>query len=291
MNYAGEAWRDQKPRVGTSLLRQHFPTGADDEVRGFGWYHLWNQWNQTRHWWRYPQPNEMLTPEEQAATVSPGTAAVHPSKNLVATGFRFDSIVALRDPSTGETLHEWEGPNEGIAALAFSPDGTLLAAGGRSDRDSPCAVRIWNVETKQRIATLTGHTASVGSLEFSPDSALLVSASAADSGDPGETIVWKVDGFTKTQTIPGTGLGIHGLAFGPAGEKLAIAQRGANVLIVNLESGDALPGPEIVSRALAYLPDGRLLLVTDAAEGMVWNPETKSKGTLFTAGDCGCGDE
>lgn len=64
------------------------------------------------------------------------------------------------DQGEGHNMHQ--GP---IWALAFSPDGTLLASGGE-DRD----VRVWHVATGKCIRVFRGHTAWVRTLAFYPES-------------------------------------------------------------------------------------------------------------------------
>jgi len=46
-------------------------------------------------------------------------------------------------------------------ALAFSPDGRMLATGGRTTRSQPVPVRLWDVATGRERATLTGHRANI----------------------------------------------------------------------------------------------------------------------------------
>ncbi len=60
---------------------------------------------------------------------------------------------------------------DGVLAVAFSPDGTLLASAG-VDR----TVRIWETATGAVVRTLTGHTSRVSAVAFSPDGTLLASA-------------------------------------------------------------------------------------------------------------------
>src|SRR4051812_14178796 len=63
-----------------------------------------------------------------------------------------------------------EAPTNGIACLAFSPDGKFLAAGGL-DR----SIRMWDSQTGKLLRTLGGHTWGISSLAFSPDGKTMVS--------------------------------------------------------------------------------------------------------------------
>ena len=69
-------------------------------------------------------------------------------------------------------------------SLAFSPDGTRIAVGmgGRQP-----TVQIWDVETRKPIATFTGHKRNIESLAFSPNSRLL-----ASGGSDGVIYLWDI---------------------------------------------------------------------------------------------------
>ena len=48
-----------------------------------------------------------------------------------------------------------------MGKVAFSRDGKLLATGGTDN-----TIKIWDLESKRELATLTGHTANIESLDF-----------------------------------------------------------------------------------------------------------------------------
>ena len=58
-----------------------------------------------------------------------------------------------------------------ISEIAHSPDSSLLAVG------SSIGIRLYDTETFQEIALLTGHTGAVYSVSFSPDGQTLSSGS------------------------------------------------------------------------------------------------------------------
>ena len=92
--------------------------------------------------------------------------------------------VRLWDGETGAAVGKpLRGHGMWVLTLAFSPDGTALAAGGR-DR----TVRLWDLTTPGRPPlALTGYTNWVYSVGFSPDGKTLVGASGHHSiNSPGE---------------------------------------------------------------------------------------------------------
>ncbi len=71
---------------------------------------------------------------------------------------------------------------EPIVALAVSPDGRFVAAGGMQG-----GVSVWNVETLANVARFSGHGGWIGGLTFGKDAKTLYS-----SGKEGTLLVWNV---------------------------------------------------------------------------------------------------
>ena len=100
-------------------------------------------------------------------------------------------IVSSADGRLLRTLEK----NEEHTALAFSPDGTLLATGASWRSRTIGAVSLWRVADGKLLRQLEGHLDNVISLTFSPDGKLLVSGSGSYAGSgagDNSTRIWGV---------------------------------------------------------------------------------------------------
>src|SRR5262249_15610688 len=77
--------------------------------------------------------------------------------------------VPLHPDPTGGALAQGAGDRGLVVALAFSPDGRMLASGTTS------FIHLWEVATGKSRGGLTGHGESVLALAFSPDASVLAS--------------------------------------------------------------------------------------------------------------------
>jgi WD40 repeat protein len=93
-------------------------------------------------------------------------------------------------------LQKLEGHTDSVHAVAFSPDGSLLASASGDG-----TVRLWNAGTGQEVQKLEGHTEWVHAVAFSPDGSLLTSAS-----DDGTVRLWNAGTGQEVQkfgNVPG----------------------------------------------------------------------------------------
>ncbi|HEC85376.1 MAG TPA: WD40 repeat domain-containing protein, partial [Thioploca sp.] len=112
---------------------------------------------------------------------------------LVSAGH--DKVIRVWDLETGQTVRTLRGqigvgPEGKIYAMALSPDGRWLAAGGYPSR---WGIRLYNFASGQLVALLKGHTNVVLSLAFSPDNRFLVSG-----GGDSKAILWNLAEFKAT---------------------------------------------------------------------------------------------
>ncbi|MEW6403750.1 MAG: hypothetical protein AB1649_18300 [Chloroflexota bacterium] len=82
--------------------------------------------------------------------------------------------IILWDVRTGSEQARLLGHSNLVRTVAFSPDGTRLASGGRDDM-----ILLWDVRSQSQIgAPLVGHASYVNALAFTSDGSLLASASS-----------------------------------------------------------------------------------------------------------------
>ncbi len=192
--------------------------------------------------------------------------AFSPDSNKVVS-WSMDGDIWIWDSRKGELAGTFKGKkNKWGMALAWSPDGTCVAAGR-------IAITIWDVESKKQIRTLEGHKDFIRDIVFSPDGKYLASASMD------KTIrVWDMSTGKSLYTLEPQGLVIYlksgpvtnpiGLpmttvAFSPDGKLLATGGADRVVRLWDSTTGKVLKelkGHRMSITAVAFSPDGKRLL-------------------------------
>lgn len=135
-----------------------------------------------------------------------------------------------------------------IQALALSPDGRILAAGGGND-----PVRLWDSSTGQELRRLKDTW--VQALAFSPDGKLLATGSGFHT-----ITLWNPATGAKVGQLKGHTGAIRALAFTPAGNALLSAAQDGSVRLWNTAAQQAatvLTGHPAGAACVAIAPDGK----------------------------------
>ena len=141
--------------------------------------------------------------------------ATFPSCNSVRMAKRWrpvrDGALRLWDVATGKEQAVVPGDGHSVNGIAFSPDGTRLAAAstGRT-------VKLWNTVADTEPAILQGHANEVRTVAFSPDGKTLASGS-----EDGTVRLWDVATWLKLISLDAQRGGAHVIAFSPDGNLLA----------------------------------------------------------------------
>ena len=219
-----------------------------------------------------------------------------PDGTRLATGSKDGEILLwdVWDVNTGDRIVTLEGHTVpevtlvGAAApLAFSPDGTRLAAGAGFFGDY--TILLWDVDTGDRIVTLEGHTGgpwgAISSLAFSPDGTHLASASFdTESFDGTMLLLWDVDSGELIATlVEGRRLGgqwgeSSALTFSPDGTRLA-AGSGNTILLWDMETREIIASLEGHAdywvNSVSFSPDGTRLAAGSGNTILLWDVETR----------------
>jgi WD40 repeat protein len=154
---------------------------------------------------------------------------------------------------------EWE-----VLAVAWSPDGRWVAAGGVD-----AVIRVWRADTGDLALVLSGHSGTIYDLDWSRDSTRLATAS-----DDGTARVWEVlpEGARELLQVSGrsTARGVGGVAFSPNGAQLLTGELYCSATMIwdvglgGDEEWATFPAPDAYN-GVGFTPDGLRLFT--AAEG------------------------
>ena len=198
-----------------------------------------------------------------------------------------DRTVRMWDVETRELKHtlggslvhssiERRGHQHAAHSVAFSPDGNILASGGRGGR-----VLLWDTNRGRLKQFMLRHAGTVWSLAFSPDGNTLAAAT-----EGGYVYIYDVSNLRSVERkhrLRAHSERAWSVAFSPDGEFLASSGGDALVRLWDYETGRAkktLRGHEEQVLSIAFGADNTL--ASGSADGTVrlWDIETRSSRTL-----------
>jgi len=247
--------------------------------------------------------NRISTPSLQMARVLSGRTIVtfnRDGKQLITAR---DRTITFWDLKSAKEVTHIEAHDLPILALTLSPNGQFLASASHDQ-----TVKIWNLQTRQLVKTLTGHRS------FSPDGKLLASGggdrtvrlwnlttggmirSFSQQPDPvyaltfnatGDRLIsggwsvinlWNVTTGSRISQLEGHEFGVNALLLSPDGQQLFSAAGDKTIKIWNLQTGSlryTLSGHQFGVTSLAVNKEQNLLISSGLDNTIrLWNPQT-----------------
>src|SRR3989442_1718810 len=142
-------------------------------------------------------------------------------------------------------------------AVAYSPDGNLLASGSLDN-----TLKLWRMSDGALLRTLVGHANWISAVDFSPDGSKVV------SGSYDRTIkVWRVSDGVLLNTLYGHGNYVFHVAFSPDGTMIGSASADTTARLWRAADGAALQTLPCVNwvYTAVFSPDSATLLTSDVS--------------------------
>jgi WD40 repeat protein len=195
------------------------------------------------------------------------------------------TTVRVWDSATGQLHLELDGPDDPLAIVAFSPDGTVLAASGYQNP----AVWIWSVRSGEPLLIIPDPLEGCAPMDlaFHPDGKVLAVAGVdwlATGGSTGALSLWDLKERLEVNSLID---GSTAVAFHPTGDRLAASTLDRTIGLYDAASLDLqaeLLGHDGALTCLAYSPDGKLLASgSDDHTIRLWNADGEEVAVIEVA--------
>ena len=150
------------------------------------------------------------------------------------------------------TLSGHSGVLSSVNTIAISPDGYTLASGSDDKK-----IKLWDLNTKKILASLSGHSQTVKSVAFSPDGKILATAS-----DDKTIKLWQIEKLEEICTLLEHSHAVKSVAFSPDGQILASGSWDKTIKLWDVNTGTeicTITGHRLQVSSVAFSPQGQLL--------------------------------
>ena len=187
--------------------------------------------------------------------------------------------IFIHDLSTGEVCNTLLGHSDQILSIDVSPDGKIIASGGRDK-----TVKICDLDTWELIKTLAIRADRINTVSFSPDGKILAAGGNNKYKNKGQenkttTIyLWNIQNGELIGTLAGHTLRINYLAFSPDSHILVSASNDSTVKVWNLQTQQllyTLPEELDFITGIAISPDGKSLFCFGTEGISIWDLEKR----------------
>ncbi len=195
--------------------------------------------------------------------------------------------VTLWDTQTGEKTTTFEKHSHPVLCLSFSPDSTLLAAGG-GDESAPTwsqmlngELRLWSVADGRLVGQCAAVRSMLQDVHFNSQGTLIAAATLE-----GTVVLWDVNRLEGGRILRGHTGPVNAVRWLPDGRYLASSADDGLVRLwdIGREQGNRVyKGHEGPVTALAVSPDGRMLASAGRdATIQLWDPSVDPLRTMIS---------
>ena len=239
------------------------------------------------------KPAQATEPRKLPGLTKEITSIAYTANGQFLVAVAADGKVRLFDAS-GKELRTFQADDTAVYAVAFSPDGKMLATAGKDQ-----SIHLWEPRKGESLGVLKGHTGTVTSLAFAPDGKVLASGSL-------DTTVRLWDPSTGQAWLKSKGCEarVTSVAFSHDGKTLAagLSDEGVNtvagvpfpiyqpqmVRFWQLPLGETLEAHPRQGHLVAFSPDGKNVatagLMTELLVGGEGGIRVGGKGNVIGAG-------